>query len=92
MYVDAIQNPFLLLFLLTPDVISYQAWREVMRGVMGPSGEESVWSWWTWVPLSFGRPLNLVLYIPFRIFAYSSNILKTSFDLMDSIPVCKTMK
>jgi hypothetical protein len=50
-----------------------------MRGGMGPPGAESVWSW---VPLSLGHPLNLVLYIPFRIFAYSSNILKANVDLI----------
>ena len=55
-----------------------------MRGGMGPSGTVSVWSW---VTLSLGHPSNLLLYIPFRIFfAYSSNILKTNFDLMDLIP------
>jgi hypothetical protein len=27
--------------------------------------------------------LNLELYMPFRIFAYSSNILKSNFDLME---------
>ena len=42
--------------------------------------------------LSLGHPLNLVLYIPFRIFAYSSNILKTNFDLMDSMPTSGTLK
>ncbi len=60
-----------------------QAWREVMRGCEGPSGTVSIWSW---SPLFFGCPLNLVLYMPFRIFAYSSNILKTNFDLMESMP------
>ena len=34
--------------------------------------------------------LNLVLYMSFRIFAYSSNNIKSNFDLMDSIPVCKS--
>jgi hypothetical protein len=42
-----------------------------MRGGEGPPGAVSIWSW---SPLFFGRPLNLVLYMPFRIFAYSSNI------------------
>jgi hypothetical protein len=51
-----------------------------MRGGEDPSGTVSIWSW---SPLFFGCPLNLVLYIPFRIFAYSSNILKANFDLMD---------
>jgi hypothetical protein len=58
-----------------------------MRGGLGPPGAESIWSW---VTLSLGRPLNLVLYIPFRILAYSSNILKANFDLMDSMPACGT--
>jgi hypothetical protein len=42
--------------------------------------------------IKVGRPLNLVLYMPFRIFAYSSNILKAYFDLMDSMSVCGTLK
>ncbi len=56
---------------------------------MGLFGVVSIWSW---VPLSLGCPLNLVLYMPFRIFAYSSNILKANFDLMDSMPACGTLK
>ena len=55
-----------------------------MRGGEGPPGTVSIWSW---SPLFFGCPLNLVLYMPFRIFAYSSNILKSNFDLMESMPV-----
>jgi hypothetical protein len=51
---------------------------------VGPVGSESV-------GLSLGHPLNLVLYIPFR-FTCSSNILKTNFDLMDSMPACGTLK
>jgi hypothetical protein len=53
-----------------------------MRGVEVPTGVVSIWSW---SPLFLGFPLNLVLYIPFRIFAYSSNIFKDNFDLMDSM-------
>ena len=60
-----------------------------MRGGEGPPGTVSIWSW---SPLLFGRPLNLVLYMSFRIFAYSSNILKANFDLMDSMPVGGTLK
>jgi hypothetical protein len=60
-----------------------------MRGGMNPLGAVSICSW---VPLSLGRPLNLALYMPFRIFAYSSNILKANFDLMDSTPACGTLK
>jgi hypothetical protein len=60
-----------------------------MRGGEGPPGAVSIW---LWSPLFFGRPLNLVLYIPFRIFAYSSNILKANFDLMESMPACGTLK
>jgi hypothetical protein len=54
-----------------------------MRGGEGSPGVVSIWSW---SPLFFGHPLNLVLYMPFRIFAYSSNILKTNFDPMESMP------
>jgi hypothetical protein len=36
--------------------------------------------------------MNLVLYIPFRIFAYSSNILKANFDLMESMSGSGTLK
>ena len=36
--------------------------------------------------------VSALLYIPFRIFAYSSNILKVNFDLMDSMSVCGTLK
>ena len=60
-----------------------------MRGGEGPPGAVSIWAW---SPSIFGRPLNLVLYMPFRIFAYSSNILKASFDLMESMPSCGTLK
>ncbi len=60
-----------------------------MRGDEGPPGAVSIWLWSTL--LSKG-PLNLVLYMPFRIFAYSSNIFKTNFDLMESMPVCGTLK
>jgi hypothetical protein len=59
------------------------------RGGEGPPGAVSIWSW---SPLFFGHPLNLVLYMPFKIFAYSSNILKDHFDLMESIPGCRTLK
>ncbi len=53
-----------------------------MRGGMDPLGTVSIWSW---VSISLGHPLNLVMYMPFRIFAYPSNILKTNFDLIDFI-------
>jgi hypothetical protein len=36
--------------------------------------------------------LNLVLYMSFRIFAYSSNILKANFDLMDSLTASGTVR
>ena len=60
-----------------------------MRGDEGPPGAVSIWSW---SPPFLGRPLNLTLYMPFRIFAYSSNILKANFDLMESMPACGTLK
>jgi hypothetical protein len=37
-------------------------------------------------------PLNLVLYIQLRIFAYTSNTLITSFEYMDSIQASVTFK
>ena len=46
-------------------LLGWQTWREVIRGGMGPFWVVSIWSW---VSLSFGLPLNLVLYIPFGIF------------------------
>ena len=70
-------------------LLGCQAWMEVMRGDMGPPGAESVWAY---TLMSLGRPLNLVLYKPFRMFAYSSNIVKDNFDLMDSMPACGTLK
>jgi hypothetical protein len=60
-----------------------------MRGGEDPPGAVSIWSW---SPLFFRRPLNLVLYMPVRILAYSSNILKASFDLMESMSGCGTLK
>ncbi len=59
-----------------------------MRGGEGPPGAVSIWSW---SPLCYGRPLKLVLYMPIRIFAYSSNIFKANFDLMESMPACGTL-
>ncbi len=58
-------------------------------GTEDPPGTVSIWSLSLFF---FVCPLNLVLYMPFRIFAYSSNILKTNFDLMQSMPVCGTLK
>ncbi len=56
-----------------------------MNGGEGPPGTVSFWSW---SPLFFGRPLSLVLYMLFRIFAYSSSILKDNFVLIESMPAC----
>ena len=54
-----------------------------MRGY-GPSGS---------VLSSTDFPLNnLILYMPFRILAYSSNILSVNFDRMDSMLACGTLK
>ena len=39
-------------------------------------------------PVSEESPLNLILYMHLRIFAYSSNILMASFDPMDSMLMC----
>jgi hypothetical protein len=72
----------LLLLLLAPDIIWLSSLERSDEGGEGPLGAVSIWSWSS---LLFGHPLDLVLYIPFRIFAYSSNILKANFDLMDSM-------
>ena len=62
-------------------------WRELIRGGLVPQAGQSGVSPWSDLPLS-GRtevtpwsdlPLNRILYIPFSIFAYSSNIFITSF-------------
>ena len=37
-------------------------------------------------------PLNLILYMPFKILAYLSNNWKASFDRMDSMLACGTLK
>jgi len=71
-FVLILSNPLLHVLLWTLNVIMLPS-VEVKRGGMGPPGAESVWSW---VPLSLGRPLNLVLYIPFRTFAYSFKYFK----------------
>ena len=86
MYVDAIQ-PLLHFLLLAPNVIRLPI---LERGDEGEHG-----SAWGGVHLVMGAnifwtpiksPLNLVMYMPFRIFAYSSNILKANYDLIDSMP------
>ncbi len=76
-------NPLLLLLLLAPNLIRLP---NLERG-----DEEGYGSTWSGVHLVMGAiilwtSINLVLYMPFRIFAYSSNILKANFDLMDSMP------
>jgi hypothetical protein len=70
---------------VAPDLIWLPGLERGDEGGEGPPGVVSIWSR---SPLFFGRPLNLVLYMPFRIFAYSSNILKANFDLMESMPAC----
>ena len=53
-----------------------------MRGGVGVSGEEgSLWE----DPVPEESPLNLILYMHLRMFAYSSNILIASFDPMESM-------
>ena len=37
-------------------------------------------------------PLNFILYMPSKILAYLSNILKANFDRMDSMVACGTLK
>ena len=50
-----------------------------------------------WASLLETRPLNLVLNMPLKMFAYSSNIFRASLDrasldLMVSMPACETLK
>jgi hypothetical protein len=70
-------NPLLHILLLAPNIIRLPS---LERGDEGGYG-----SVWDGVHLVMGAtifwtPLNLALYMPFRIFAYSSNILKTNFE------------
>ena len=60
-----------------------------MRGGAGPPGSGGVL---VEAPPSADFPLNLILYMPFRILSYSSNILKANFHRMDSKLVCGTLK
>ena len=55
-----------------------------MRGGVGPLGAGSACAE---ASQSAGRPLNLVLYIPFTMFAYSSNNFKANFDPMVAMPL-----
>ena len=43
-------------------------------------------------PTLVDPPLNLVLYMYLRIFTYSSNILMTNFEPMDSMLTSRTSK
>ncbi len=67
-------NALLLLLLFAPDVIRLPSFK-LKRGNEG--WHEFAWGGVHLVmgAIIFGRPLNLMLYMPFRIFAYSSNIL-----------------
>ncbi len=60
--------------------------RELMTGGdVGPHGTD-------WVCIESSLSKGLVLYISLSVFAYSSNIFITSFDLMVSMAVCGTLK
>jgi len=63
-----------------------------MRGDLGPPGAEYVRVVVRHCLLGVRCISYCTSDIPFRMFAYSSNILKASFDLMDSIPACGTLK
>ena len=67
--------------------------RELIRGGEGPHAGRSGVSPWSEIPLD-GRavvspgsdlPLNRILYIPFSIFAYPSNIFMVNFVRMGSM-------
>jgi hypothetical protein len=73
-----LSNPLLLLLLWAPNVIRLPSLEGDDEG-----GGGSTWGGvhlgrnpLVLVPLSLERPLNLVLYIPFRIFAYSFKCFK----------------
>ncbi len=63
--------------------------RDLMRGGVGVPGEEGSLRE---DPVPEGSPLNLILYMHLRIFAYSSNILIPSFEPMDSMRASGTWK
>ena len=66
-----------------PDSRDLMRGRAEASGICGPSVED---------PVPEEPPLNLVLYMHLRIFAYSSNILMVSFDPMDSMFALETWK
>ena len=59
---------------------------ELIRGDVGPrAGRVGVSSW-------SDIPSNRILYIPFSIFLYSSNIFIANLDLMESMLALGTLK
>ena len=62
---------------------------DLMRGGVGVSGEEGSLGE---DPVPEESPLNLILYMHLRMFAYSSKILMASFDPMDSMLASGTWK
>jgi hypothetical protein len=67
--------------------------RELMRGGIGSLSDRAGVSPWSELPVSgraevppeSGLPLNRILYIPFRIFAYSSNIVIVNLVRIESM-------
>ncbi len=67
--------------------------RELMRGGIGSLSGRAGTSPWSDLPVSgraevppgSGLPLNRILYIPFRIFAYSSNIVIANLVRIESM-------
>ena len=93
-------SPFFFLSLCFLTLLDCQAVRELIRGGVDPQvGQSGVSPWsdlpltgWTEVPPWSDLPLNRILYIPFSIFAYSSNIFIASFVWMGSTLVEGTLK
>ena len=81
-------------------LLGCQAVRELIRRGVGPQAGQAGVSPWSDLPLA-GRaevppwsdlPLNRILYIPFSIFAYSSNIFIANFVRMGSTLAEGTLK
>ena len=92
-------SPFFSLSLRFLILLGWQAVRELKRGGVGPhAGQAGASPWWdlpgAWraeVPPWSDLPLDRILYIPFSIFAYSSNIFIANLDLMSSMRALGTL-
>ncbi len=80
-------------FLLLPMFARMPGWKGAHEGRRGSARDRlSLWTVCVKSPPSAGRPVNLILYMPFSIFAYSSKIYKADFERMDSMLACGILK